>query len=54
PSAAARPASSPYVAFRPTPVVPDTGDALSTAIVTSPAAVATSEPTYYLQGPSQV
>ncbi|MCI69118.1 hypothetical protein A2U01_0090379, partial [Trifolium medium] len=45
-SAAARPASSPYDVFRPAPVVPDIGDA-------SLAVVATSELTYYLQGPSQ-
>ncbi|MCI94750.1 hypothetical protein A2U01_0116048, partial [Trifolium medium] len=42
-----------YVAFRPAPVALDTGDALPAAIATSPAAVATSELTYYLQGPSQ-
>ncbi|MCI75348.1 hypothetical protein A2U01_0096617, partial [Trifolium medium] len=40
PSAAARPASSPYVAFRPALVVLDTGDALPAAVATSPAAVA--------------
>ncbi|MCI53173.1 hypothetical protein A2U01_0074419, partial [Trifolium medium] len=38
-SAAARPSSSPYDAFRPALAVPDTGDA-------SLAVVATSEPTY--------
>ncbi|MCI64017.1 hypothetical protein A2U01_0085274, partial [Trifolium medium] len=43
----ARPASSPYNASRPAPIVPDIGDA-------SLAVAATSEPTYYLQGPSQV
>ncbi|MCI74553.1 hypothetical protein A2U01_0095817, partial [Trifolium medium] len=32
----------------------DTGDALLAAVATSSADVATSEPTYYLQGPSQV
>ncbi|MCI68897.1 hypothetical protein A2U01_0090158, partial [Trifolium medium] len=53
PSTAARPASSPYVAFRPAPAMLDTGDALPAAVATSSTAVATSEPTYYLQGPSQ-
>ncbi|MCI65814.1 hypothetical protein A2U01_0087072, partial [Trifolium medium] len=42
PSADARPASSLGVAFRPAPVVLDTGDALLVAVATSPAAVATS------------
>ncbi|MCI51359.1 hypothetical protein A2U01_0072603, partial [Trifolium medium] len=37
PSAVARPASSPYVAFQPVPVVLDTGDALLAAVATSPA-----------------
>ncbi|MCI81318.1 hypothetical protein A2U01_0102591, partial [Trifolium medium] len=46
-------ASSLYVAFRPVPVALDTGDALIAAVATLPAAVATSEPTCYLQGPSQ-
>ncbi|MCI60750.1 hypothetical protein A2U01_0082006, partial [Trifolium medium] len=53
PSAAARPASSLCVAFRPTPVVLDTGDALFAVVATSSAAAATFEPTCYLQGPSQ-
>ncbi|MCI75565.1 hypothetical protein A2U01_0096834, partial [Trifolium medium] len=42
-SAAARPASSPYDAFRPAPVVLDIGGA-------SPVVAATTEPTYSLQG----
>ncbi|MCI89312.1 hypothetical protein A2U01_0110600, partial [Trifolium medium] len=46
PSAAVKPASFLYVAL-------DTGDALPAVVATSPAAVAISEPTYYLQGPSQ-
>ncbi|MCI35978.1 hypothetical protein A2U01_0057199, partial [Trifolium medium] len=36
------------------PAVLDIGDALLAAVATSHVAVATSEPTYYLQGPSQV
>ncbi|MCI70003.1 hypothetical protein A2U01_0091266, partial [Trifolium medium] len=40
PSAAARLASSLYVAFRPAPAVPGTGDALLAVVATSPAAVA--------------
>ncbi|MCI82420.1 hypothetical protein A2U01_0103694, partial [Trifolium medium] len=54
PSATARLASSLCVAFRPAPAAPDTGDALLVVVATSPATVATSEPTCYLQGPSQV
>ncbi|MCI93788.1 hypothetical protein A2U01_0115086, partial [Trifolium medium] len=54
PSAAARLASSPYVAFLPAPAALGTGDALLAAVVTSSDAVATSEPTCYLQGPPQV
>ncbi|MCI76140.1 hypothetical protein A2U01_0097409 [Trifolium medium] len=34
PSVAARPASSPYVASRPVPVVLDTGDALLAVVAT--------------------
>ncbi|MCI88009.1 hypothetical protein A2U01_0109295, partial [Trifolium medium] len=52
-SAGARPASFPYDASRPASAAPDTGDALLAAVTTSLAAVATSEPTCYLQGPSQ-
>ncbi|MCI72411.1 hypothetical protein A2U01_0093674, partial [Trifolium medium] len=51
PSAAARPASSLCVAFRPEPAVPGTDDALLVVVATSPAAVATSEPTSYLLDP---
>ncbi|MCI61639.1 hypothetical protein A2U01_0082896, partial [Trifolium medium] len=54
PSAAARLASSPYVAFLPGPAVLDTGDSLLVAVATSPAAAAAFEPTCYLQGPPQV
>ncbi|MCI83384.1 hypothetical protein A2U01_0104660, partial [Trifolium medium] len=53
PSAAVKLASSLYIAFRPVPVALGTGDALLAAVTTSPVVVATSEPTYYLQGPSQ-
>ncbi|MCI87593.1 hypothetical protein A2U01_0108877, partial [Trifolium medium] len=41
-SVVARPASFPYDAFRPAPTVLDIGSA-------SPAVVATTEPTYFLQ-----
>ncbi|MCI61108.1 hypothetical protein A2U01_0082364, partial [Trifolium medium] len=53
-STAAGPASSPYDASRSAPVVPDTGGASLAVVATSLAAIATSEPTYYPQGPSQV
>ncbi|MCI84412.1 hypothetical protein A2U01_0105690, partial [Trifolium medium] len=53
PSAAAGPASSLCVAFRPEPAVPDTDDALLAVAATSPA-IATSDPTSYLLDPSQV
>ncbi|MCI62393.1 hypothetical protein A2U01_0083650, partial [Trifolium medium] len=52
-SADARPASSPYDASWPAPAAPDTGDALLAGVATSLTAVATSEPTCYLQGPSK-
>ncbi|MCI76758.1 hypothetical protein A2U01_0098028, partial [Trifolium medium] len=48
PSAVARLASSPYVVFLPAPAALGTGDAWPAAVATSPAAVATSEPTCYL------
>ncbi|MCI61287.1 hypothetical protein A2U01_0082544, partial [Trifolium medium] len=53
-SAVAKPASFLYDASQLAPDVLDIGDALLAVVATLLAAVATSEPTYYLQGPSQI
>ncbi|MCI64180.1 hypothetical protein A2U01_0085438, partial [Trifolium medium] len=53
-SAVAIPASFPYDASQLAPVALDIVDASLAVVATPLTVVATSEPTYYLQGPSQV